>query len=132
VTLWNVRDGSRRELYGGLEWFFSVSISPDGRHVAAGDSGGILWIWDARTGQLATICDLGLVGGSLEVSFTPDGKSVAAGGALWDFDPVGDILSGRHRTDDLDIPSRLNKIFGFNDSKLGVCVFSCGISMQIL
>ncbi|MGH3752901.1 MAG: hypothetical protein ACRDRP_09425 [Pseudonocardiaceae bacterium] len=33
------------------EWLVSLDISPDGKTVAAGDSGGNVYLWDARTGK---------------------------------------------------------------------------------
>jgi WD40 repeat protein len=123
VVLWSLRDGSRRILSVGPLEFVSVSFTPDGRYVAAGDLDGICWIWDVRTGHLVTKCELVPAKGGLQVLFTPDGKGVATGGdtlQCWDFSLIKDIRSRRE-----DIPSLLKQNFKFNDSKLEVCFFSC-------
>jgi WD40 repeat protein len=119
----------------GPDVFVSVSFSPDGRYVAAGDSGGILWILDARTGQLVTKRKTGKCSTvDLKVLFTPDGKGFATGGdtlQCWDFSSSKDILSGRHTTmDEKDIPSRLNQIFV--DSMLKFVPLVPFFSIQIL
>jgi WD40 repeat protein len=111
VVLWNVRDGSRKKLCGGLQWFMSVSFSPDGRYVAAGHFMGGLWIWDARTAQLITKCEIG----GIHVVFTPDGNGIAVGDTLWDFNSI--------RQRKMDIPSQFNTISKFNFSRLEVCFF---------
>ena len=71
-----------------------VTWSPDGRYVAAGDYGGDVLTWDARTGAPGPL-HFGLKGNPvLSVAFSPDGRRLAA-----TFDTQGtevrDVATGR-------------------------------------
>jgi RNA polymerase sigma factor (sigma-70 family) len=65
-----------------------LSFSPDGKTLAAGDTGNTLRVWDVATGK--KLFQPGEKEGSgYAVAFSPDGKMLAAGGrddtiALWD------------------------------------------------
>ncbi|MGB7341078.1 MAG: TIR domain-containing protein [Phototrophicaceae bacterium] len=69
----------------------AVAFSPDGTQIASGDAGGIIYVWDATTGEIAY--ELNHEGfAATSVSFTPDGNYVVTGGGfnrdavlrLWD------------------------------------------------
>ena len=80
----------------------SVAISPDNRHVAAGNMLGEVRIWDLETGrQLASWTTPGFtswgiikshhyVGGIFSMTFSPDGKSLLLGG----MGPMTDPMAG--------------------------------------
>ena len=65
----------------------SVAFSPDGRTLAAGDSGGHVGLWDTGSGRRsATLAEGSPV---FSVAFSPDGRTLAAGDSgggvgLWD------------------------------------------------
>ena len=102
VCIWNIRDGSSKELpvTDDAAFFFSVVFSPDGQYIAAGDTRGSLSIWDSRTHKLVASwkskdfvwC----------VEFTPDGKGLMSGGVdrtvnHWDVSSLGthEDISGK-------------------------------------
>ena len=99
VRRWDVGGGRLRgePIPGPAEWL-SLSLSPDGRRLAAGALDGRLWFWDDATadrprGRVLN-CQAGadelLCGRPLQtVAFAPDGVLLAAGSAdntvsLWD------------------------------------------------
>ena len=93
ILFWDIlaRD-LRRPLTGrftDLSSVFALSMSPDGKRLATGDSYGQVILWDLATGKPE-----GLPVGTMDsvvfsVAFSPDGKTLAAAGgtgeiALWD------------------------------------------------
>ena len=104
VRIWNLRDGSSKELpvtASGFESFLSVVFSPDGRYIAAGDTTGLLRIWDSRTHQLVANWK-GHSDYVWCVEFTPDGKWLMSGSGdttvkCWDVSSLGihESISGR-------------------------------------
>ncbi|MEV6300224.1 WD40 repeat domain-containing protein [Actinoplanes sp. NPDC051861] len=59
----------------------ALALSPNGRLVAAGDSGGFVWVYDLRTADL--VREIRADSDYIEdVTFTPDGTTLAAAG--WD------------------------------------------------
>ncbi len=77
VEVWDLKRNQRVALIGQTEALVSTfALSPDGRSLAAGDEGGVLRLWNARTGGLATPWkkELGTVYG---IRFSPDGKRIA-------------------------------------------------------
>jgi WD40 repeat protein/DNA-binding SARP family transcriptional activator len=88
-AIWMTRGGG-----GGRRRLEDLTLSPDGRTLAAVDSDGLLYLWDAQTGRHLA----GRLGearwdyGSLNVvAFSPDGRLLATGGVadfggilLWD------------------------------------------------
>ena len=102
VCLWNIRDGSSKELpvTDDADYFLSVVFSPDGRYIAAGGWGHSIWIWDSRTHKLAANWK-GHSGPVWFVGFTPDGKGLMSGGdtklKCWDARSLGihEAISGR-------------------------------------
>jgi WD40 repeat protein len=61
-----------------FHWLVSIAVSPDGTTLAAGDTGGNVYLWDARTGRL--LLDRGLPGRGYpawEVAFDPPGHLLA-------------------------------------------------------
>jgi len=81
VHIWCMRDGSSKQLLDTeMSSITSCVMSPDsGRYVAAGDGGGMVRIWDFRSGQL--IQRWNTKGGLLwSLAFTVDGKGLLTGG----------------------------------------------------
>ena len=75
-----------------------MTISPNGRFVAAGSLGTVIRIWETETGRL-----LETLGDHRDtvysVSFTPDGKSLLSGSLdktlkVWDVSRLGQELEG--------------------------------------
>ena len=56
----------------------SVAFNPSGKHLAIGDSKGILQVWDVATGQVILFCS-GHTGEIRSVAFSSDGKTIASG-----------------------------------------------------
>ena len=80
-THWTSRSPTERRFY-----IYAVAFSPDGSKFAAGDSGGLVRLWDVATRTL--IGERG-VGTATSVGFTPDGSKMAASAtegrfSLWD------------------------------------------------
>ena len=75
---------------GSLYMAHSVAISPDSRTVAGGTSDGLVWLWDARSGDLVRQ----LAGHLTKVrglAFSPDGQLLASAGddgLIYVWDPV--------------------------------------------
>jgi WD40 repeat protein len=82
VAVWDVAAARvqhwlKRQTNGDF-YLNAMASSADGRTVAAGDSDGTLWLWDAIEGkQLQQLG--GHAGGIYGVALAPDGKTVAAG-----------------------------------------------------
>ncbi len=80
VAFWNTADWTKRETphvsnAGGVN---AVAYSPDGRWVLGGGYDGILRVWDAATGKLATSWPPEPHAGKVNtVAFGPDGRQVA-------------------------------------------------------
>ena len=55
IIIWNVETGEQTSCFteysGKME---KICLSPDGRYLAAGSSGGTIHVWDVESGQLAT------------------------------------------------------------------------------
>ena len=66
-----------RDLEGGGQELNAVSVSPDGRFVAAGGSGSSASVWDTATGKLVTTIPFDEPATVLE--FSADGRRLAAG-----------------------------------------------------
>ncbi|MEM8506091.1 MAG: NACHT domain-containing protein, partial [Cyanobacteria bacterium P01_D01_bin.1] len=73
------------KVLGGVN---SVAYSPDGVHLAIGDTQGTLQVWDVVTGQVVLFCS-GHSAGINSVTYRPDGRQLATGSydktvKLWD------------------------------------------------
>ena len=95
VRIWNIRDGSSKELpvTDDPGYFLSVVFSPDGRYIAAGDERNSLWLWDSRTHKLVANW-MGHGDWVWCVKFTPDGKGLMSGSKdmtakYWDVSSLG-------------------------------------------
>ena len=57
VHLWNTDTTShQRTLRGHTAYVLGVAFSPDGNTLASGDANGTVRVWNARTGNLNTLC----------------------------------------------------------------------------
>ena len=101
VSVWNIRDGSSKELPGTNDagFFISVAFSPGGRYIAASDLELGHWIWDSRVHRL--IANWKVHESRVWcVEFTPDGKGLMSGGEdgvakYWDLSSLGIHEAGR-------------------------------------
>ena len=86
VRLWNLEDGTQRAPHAGDLWIHDVDITPDGSRVAAAGYGGVVKVWDFRSGRLRMSIQEGgrFASHATSVSLTPDGRTV-----LW-------TLNGKH------------------------------------
>jgi WD40 repeat protein/tRNA A-37 threonylcarbamoyl transferase component Bud32 len=67
-------------LQGHRDGVLTVAVSPDGRHVASGDEGGVVKVWERQTErELLTVPSH--AGAVSAVVFSPDGMYLASGGA---------------------------------------------------
>ena len=77
--MWNMRDGSARVFTYDALTFWSVRFSPSGQLVAGGNSGGVLEIWNVRTGQLVRRWT-GHKDTIWSIAFMMEGKVLVSGG----------------------------------------------------
>jgi WD40 repeat protein len=81
VRLWDVSTG--KELFaleGPEEEFTAVAFSPDGKLVAAGTAGGVVFLWEVSTGKVRRRLP-GHQGRIRALAFAPDGTTLASGSA---------------------------------------------------
>jgi WD40 repeat protein len=79
-TVEDLADVKSRILARYLGAVFSLDISPDGKHLIAGSSRGIVKIWNLETGVEKLSLNQCLSPGVRQVAFSPDGCSFAAVG----------------------------------------------------
>ena len=83
VQLWDVTTGALARAFTGLTGDVrSVSFSPDGKYIAAGDassSQSSLRVWEVSTGNQAKAFMFSLGQNVASVAFSPDGQRLAAG-----------------------------------------------------
>lgn len=98
IKVWNLQTGATRVLKGTGKGPTSISFSPDGNTIAAGESdrsNSAIRIWDLETGAARV---LGQASRQItSVAFLPDGKSLASGS--WDETVrVWNVRTGEART----------------------------------
>ncbi len=79
---------------------YTVAFSPTGKVVACGTENGMIWLWNAATGQPDGKPFTGNEGEVNSLAFSPDGQILATGGSdqviqLWDVatrKPIGKVL----------------------------------------
>jgi WD40 repeat protein/serine/threonine protein kinase len=109
LTVWDAATGNALySIPAHEERITSLAFSPHGRRLASADSGGVIKLWDARTGRpvrlppiqhgppikrwgaiFAGAKSISTITGALGVTFSPDGTKLATSGAdhlvrLWD------------------------------------------------
>ncbi len=110
ISVWKTQDGTGvTEFMAGRSEILSLALQPSVRIpeipaegtngvmlLAAGDSGGMVTIWNLHTQTVAAFCR-GMQYQVFSVAFSPDGMTLAAGGRgpvkLWD------LATGRHLLD---------------------------------
>ena len=92
------------------DWDLSVALSPEGRMLAVGGFGSVVYLWDVRTGKLVRELDQGGYG-AFALEFSPDGRTLAVSGfepvaSLWDVatgTQIGPRLSAGDRRTMIDL-----------------------------
>ncbi len=84
VRAWNPLTGKLVRKYTGTRYgISSITISPDGRYIAAIEGGPLpgvrLLLWDAQSGALLTTTEYGRKDGDYPAKFSPDGRRLAVG-----------------------------------------------------
>jgi WD40 repeat protein/serine/threonine protein kinase/tetratricopeptide (TPR) repeat protein len=100
ISVWDVNSGQRRKTLATAKGpVHEVTVSPDGKKVAVGCSGGLVMVWDIATGQSDwTRSEPELT--AMSVAFSPDGKSLAVGYGFYSGPQIGrvkvwDVASGK-------------------------------------
>jgi len=81
----------------GRDGTWSIALSPNGRHVASGGSGGTIALWDTSSGtEILTFA--AHEGWVHRVAFSPDGKRIVSGGddklvKVWDSTSGNELMS---------------------------------------
>ncbi len=88
IILCELATGKLRILDAGEANITNLAFSPDGRTLASASAGGVVGLWDVRTGQARHTLK-GHAGNVFGVAFSPDGSVLASGGLdkvvkLWD------------------------------------------------
>src|SRR5205823_2111570 len=81
VQIWNLQAGvEKRRLRGPADNIRCVAVSPDGKAMAAGAAGGMVWIWSADKDGPTTGCMRGHAGQVTGVCYVPAGDSLLTAG----------------------------------------------------
>ncbi len=105
VVLWNMITGERLAVLPGFDRYVgSLSFSPDGLLLAAGNDLGKLQIWDLRRQEMLHSIDL--EGGYVSVpAFSPDGRMIGVGvygtGTVWLIDVASGKIIDSYKVSDL-------------------------------
>ena len=82
IILWDVATGVEIRQFTGLGdtiWLTSITFSPDGRRLLAGDGSGEIMVWDTLTGEEIRRYEMP-VGAVNTVAFSHDGQMILASG----------------------------------------------------
>jgi len=105
ISFWSTHSGARRTILRGVgRYAQSLSFSPNGRLIAAGDDLGGLQIWDVRKRRRESA--IHFPGGAVSApAFSPDGRLVAVGvygsGSVWLIDVRRGRLIDHQKVSDL-------------------------------
>jgi WD40 repeat protein len=106
VFLWNTADGTEDKVMNIGRAVHALTISPDGKTLAAGcwkgEKAGEISLWDLQAGQIKHRFADQEIGQIHSVAFSPDSKSVAGGGQdkhvrIWDVETglLEHVLGGK-------------------------------------
>ena len=104
VKVWDAETGKVLIAWKGKDGpVLSVSYSPDGAHIATGNSNSTATVWDAETGT-ALVELKGHTGNVLSVAFSPDGKRIVTGSGdrsmrVWDVRTGATVAELKGHTD---------------------------------
>jgi serine/threonine protein kinase/WD40 repeat protein/tetratricopeptide (TPR) repeat protein len=99
VTVWDLTSGQRLLRVGVPGGAYSIAWHPRGHRFATGSGNGLIYLWDAQTGQQPTAPWRGSQNGGIKLAFTHSGDRVVSNGwegvlRLWDA-ATGQLLLSR-------------------------------------
>ena len=96
IVVWDVAERRERMILTTQFPVLSLVFSPDGRYLAAGESGSrtSIYVWEAETGRAHLVLE-GSSGPVVAIAFSPDGTMLATTAAYQRYVRLWDTSSGR-------------------------------------